>query len=156
MSGAVLGPEQWRSRAKETGIIAEAPMEKPSATTPRVRFEWEAPTGLPLVTRAPGDVVLSAGSQTHRLMILKRGAVVVLKDSVEIARVNQPGAVFGEIGALLKQPHSADVLALEYSEFYVADANLLLDDPLALLYVARITAARLLAANNSLVNATTT
>jgi len=86
-------------------------------------------------------------------MILKRGAVVVLKDSVEIARVYQPGAVFGEIGALSRQPHSADVLALEHSEFHVADAKLLLDDPTALLYVARITAARLLAADNALLEA---
>jgi len=67
--------------------------------------------------------------------------------------VYQPGAVFGEIGSLLKQPHSADVLALEYSEFYVADAKLLLSDPVALLYIARITAARLLAADRALLEA---
>jgi CRP/FNR family cyclic AMP-dependent transcriptional regulator len=121
--------------------------------TALVAFDWETPTSLPLVTRSAGEIILSAGSKTDRLMILKRGAVVVLKDSVEIARVNQPGAVFGEISALLNVPHAADVLASEYSEFYIADAKLLQEDPIALLYVARIIAARLLAADNSLVEA---
>ena len=122
----------------------------PTASVP---FDWETPASLPLVTRGPGEIVLSAGSKTDRLMILKRGAVRVLKDSVEIARVNQPGAVFGELSALLNVPHGADVLASEYSEFYIADATLLQEDPVALLYVARIIAARLLAADNSLVEA---
>ena len=128
-------------RVEETRTILEA------------QLYWDIPTGLPLITRDSGEIVVSAGSRTDQLMILKRGAVVVLKDSVEIARVYQPGAVFGEIGALLKQPHSADVLALEHSEFHVADAKLLLNDPTALLYVARITAARLLAADNALLEA---
>ena len=106
-----------------------------------------------MVTRGAGEIVLSGGSITGRLMILKRGAVVVLKDAVEIARVNQPGAVFGEISALLNVPHAADVLASDYSEFYIADAKLLQEDPVALLYVARMVAARLLAADKSLVEA---
>ena len=142
MRGVLLSdPEHRQSRVEEAPPIAGEQMN------------WEIPTDLPLLTRGAGEIVVSAGSQTDQLMILKRGAVVVLKDSIEIARVYQPGAVFGEIGSLLKQPHSADVLALEYSEFYVADAKLLLSDPVALLYIARITAARLLAADNALLEA---
>src|SRR3974377_354528 len=47
--------------------------------------------------------------------------VAVAKEGVEIARVTDPGAVFGEISALLDQPH-ADVRALTSSQFHVADA----------------------------------
>jgi len=63
-----------------------------------------------------------AASTTGRLLILKEGAVAVVKEGVEIARVTEPGAVFGELSALLDQPHTADVRALEASQFHVADA----------------------------------
>jgi CRP-like cAMP-binding protein len=66
--------------------------------------------------------------------------------------VSEPGAVFGELSALLDQPHAADVRALETSQFHVADAAaLLLQDPLVLLYVATVLARRLDAANQALI-----
>ena len=40
-----------------------------------------------------------------------------MKDETEIATVAEPGAVFGELSILLDQPHTADVLALETSQF---------------------------------------
>src|SRR5262249_24015254 len=79
---------------------------------------------LPLVTYQPGETVLSTASTTGRLLILKGGAVAVVKEGVEIARVTEPGAVFGELSVLLDQPHTAD--ALEASQFHVADAATIL------------------------------
>jgi CRP-like cAMP-binding protein len=106
---------------------------------------------LPLATYRAGETVLAAGSKSARLLILKRGAVVILKDSIEIARVDEPGAVFGELSALLDQPHTADVRTLSDSQFHVADAALLEKDPIAVLYVARVLARRLVAANKGLI-----
>jgi CRP/FNR family transcriptional regulator, cyclic AMP receptor protein len=106
---------------------------------------------LPLEAYVAGETILRAGSKTGRLLILKSGAVVILKDSLEIARVEQPGAVFGELSALLEQPHAADVRAMQDSQFHVADAALLEKDPAALLYVARILAQRLVVADSGLV-----
>ncbi len=106
---------------------------------------------LPLVTYRTGDTVLGAGLNTGRLLILKSGAVVILKDSVEIARVDQIGAVLGELSALLDQPHIADVRALADSQFHVADARLLEKDRMALLHVAKILARRLIAADTGIV-----
>ena len=106
---------------------------------------------LPLESYVAGETILRAGLKTGRLLILKSGAVVILKDSLEIARVEQPGAVFGELAALLEQPHAADVRALQDSQFHVADAALLIKDPVALLYVARILAQRLVVADSGLV-----
>jgi CRP/FNR family transcriptional regulator, cyclic AMP receptor protein len=134
------------------GIQHEASVETVSTEMPAPAGGLEkALTALPVVTRRAGETVLSAGLKTDLLLILKKGAVVILKDSVEIARVDQLGAVLGEISALLGQPHTAEVRALEESQFYVADAALLEKDPSAVLYVARIMAARLLAADTSLV-----
>jgi CRP-like cAMP-binding protein len=106
---------------------------------------------LPLVTYQAGETVLSAASTTGRLLILKEGAVAVVKEGVEIARVTEPGAVFGELSVLLDQPHTADVRALEASQFHVVDATTILRvDPIALLYVATVLAQRLDSANRGL------
>jgi CRP-like cAMP-binding protein len=106
---------------------------------------------LPLKIYRAGETVLAAGYTTGQLLILRKGLVAVAKEGVEIARVTDPGAVFGELSALLDQPHSADVRALTSSHFHVADAAALLQDPAVLLYVAAILARRLDGANQTLV-----
>jgi CRP-like cAMP-binding protein len=106
----------------------------------------------PLATYQAGETVLTAGSTTGRLLILREGAVAVVKEGVEIAKVTEPGAVFGELSVLLDQPHTAEVRALEASQFHVADAaSLLRVDPVALLYVATVLAQRLDSANQALI-----
>jgi CRP/FNR family transcriptional regulator, cyclic AMP receptor protein len=103
---------------------------------------------LPLAGYEAGETVFAEGTKTGRLLILKSGAVAIVKGGTEIATVDEPGAVFGELSALLDQPHSADVRALEASEFHVADAAALLgQDPAALLYVTMMLARRLDGAN---------
>ncbi len=111
----------------------------------------ESLAALPLATYRAGETVLAEGTKTGRLWILKSGAVSVVKGDTEIAKVAEPGAVFGELSALLDKPHTADVRALEKSEFHVADAALLLQDPAALLYVTMVLARRVDAANRGLV-----
>ncbi|TMJ30179.1 MAG: cyclic nucleotide-binding domain-containing protein [Alphaproteobacteria bacterium] len=107
---------------------------------------------LPLATYQAGETVFAAGSRTGRLLILRKGAVAIVKEAIEIAKVAEPGAVFGELSALLDQPHTADVRALETSQFHVADAaDLLAQDPIALLYVAVVLARRLDGANQALI-----
>ena len=106
---------------------------------------------LPLATFQAGETVLAAGSRTGQLLILKKGAVAIVRDGIQLARIAEPGAVFGELATLLDQPHTADVRALETSQFHVADAAaLLVQDPTMLLYVAAL-ARRLLAANQAFI-----
>ena len=107
---------------------------------------------LPLASYGAGETVFAEGTNTGRLLILKSGSVTIVKGGVEIATVAEPGAVFGELSALLDQPHGADVLTVEASEFHVADAAALLgEDPVALLYVTMVLARRLHVANQALV-----
>jgi CRP/FNR family transcriptional regulator, cyclic AMP receptor protein len=107
---------------------------------------------LPVATYEAGETVLAAGSTSGRLLVLKTGAVEVMKDGTQIAEVSEHGAVFGELSLLLDQPHTADVRALELTEFHVADAaSLLTDDPATLLYVTVLLARRLDATNRALI-----
>ena len=108
-------------------------------------------SGLPVKTYHAGETILSDGSKTGRLLFLKSGEVEVLKNSALLARRDEPGAVFGELAALLDRPHGAHVRAVQDSDFHVADVELLEKDPVALLGVARILARRLITTNASLV-----
>jgi CRP-like cAMP-binding protein len=112
---------------------------------------WQSKlAALPLASYGAGETVLAEGTKTGRLLILKSGAVGIFKGDVEFAQVTEPGAVFGELSALLDAPHSADIRTLEASEFHVADAAALLQDPTALLYVTIVLARRIDAANQGL------
>jgi len=107
---------------------------------------------LPVTQNSAGEDVLTAGSRTGRLLVLKNGTVEVVKDGVQIATVSTPGAVFGELSVLLDQPNTADVWALEQSEFNIADGTTLLaNDSTVTLYVAAILARRLDSANQALI-----
>jgi CRP/FNR family transcriptional regulator, cyclic AMP receptor protein len=106
---------------------------------------------LPLATYQAGEIVLAAGTTTGRLLILKKGAVAVEKEGVEIVKVTEAGAIFGELSALLNQPHTADVRTVETSEFRVASAELIKQDFVVLLRVAAVMAKRLNNANQALI-----
>ena len=107
---------------------------------------------LPVVTYQAGETVIAEGSRTGRLLILTKGVVAIVKEDTEIAQVAEPGAVFGELSVLLGKSHTAEVRALETSQFHVANAtSLLAQDPIALLYVATTLAHRLDAANHALI-----
>lgn len=107
----------------------------------------------PLRVFEEGDVVLSEGSRTGRLLFLRHGAVDVVVGEVDLIRVDEPGAVFGDVALLLDQPHKADVRAVQPSSFHVvADPEAFLAaEPGALLYIAKVLARRLDAVNRLLI-----
>ena len=78
---------------------------------------------LPVASYGAGETVFTEGTKTGRLLILKAGLVSVIKGGIEIAQVAEPGVIFGELSALLDQPHTADVRTVEASQFHVADAR---------------------------------
>ena len=99
--------------------------------------------GLPLVKYRADEYVLHAESKTGRFLILQSGAVAIIKNGIQIARVDEPGAFLGELSALLDQPHNADVVTLEESQFYIADAKLFEKNPISVFFVAKVLARRL-------------
>jgi CRP/FNR family transcriptional regulator, cyclic AMP receptor protein len=107
---------------------------------------------LPVSTFEAGQTVLTAGSTTGQLFILRQGVVEIVRDGQQIATVSEPGAVFGELAVILDKPHTADVRALERSEFHVVKASsLFAENVAALAYVSATLARRLDAANEALV-----
>jgi CRP/FNR family transcriptional regulator, cyclic AMP receptor protein len=124
-----------------------APILGPAAVLGRL-------ASLPLETYRQGELVLTGGTTTGKLLIMTEGAVEVVRGGVRIDEIAQPGAVFGELAVLLDQPHSADVRALRASTFYVADGRTILRvDPAVALYVAVVLAQRLETVNRHLVEA---
>jgi CRP-like cAMP-binding protein len=108
-------------------------------------------TALPVETYQAGDIVLADGTTTGKVLVLKEGAVEVVKDGVQLGEVTEAGAVFGEISALLGEAHTADVRALRPTTFHVADAASFLGaDGTTALYVATLMARRLKGSNHAL------
>jgi CRP-like cAMP-binding protein len=101
--------------------------------------------GLPQKTFEPGDVLLTEGGQEGLLYILIEGEVEVLKGAYQVNTIAEPGAIFGEISALLESPHTATVKALTPTRTYVAErAAEFLQSHTDLTYqVARLLARRL-------------
>jgi CRP/FNR family transcriptional regulator, cyclic AMP receptor protein len=112
-------------------------------------------TACPLVAFAEGELMLRQGAVSERLLFLSEGAVDIVRDEVVLARVSEPGAVLGEMAAILGRPHSADVWAAAPSRCHVVEdaGRLLRADPELALYVMTVLASRLDAVNDLLIEA---
>ena len=100
---------------------------------------------LPQTDVAAGEVLLQEGGQTGLLYILVDGEVDILKGDVQVEQVSEPGAVFGEISALLDTPHMATVKATTPVRVVRIEqaAQFLGDHPDLAIEVARLLAERL-------------
>lgn len=103
---------------------------------------------------APGDAVLEQGQVAAPMMVLIEGEVEILRDDVRVAVTSEPGAVFGEMAALLGTACTATVRALKPSTFAVVEnpEEFLRISPEATLHVARLLARRLDTLNRYLVD----
>jgi CRP-like cAMP-binding protein len=101
-----------------------------------------------------GHTLIEEGSQTGVLYVLIEGAVEVIKDGIMVAKSVEPGAVFGDLSALLGMPHTAMVRTKSASRFHVvADArSFLKDHPPLCLHLCELLARRLDSVNKYLVD----
>jgi CRP/FNR family transcriptional regulator, cyclic AMP receptor protein len=100
---------------------------------------------LPQCDYKAGDEVLHEGHSTGHLYVLVEGKVEICKGDVQVSRVSEPGATFGEMSVLLHQPHMATVKCLTDCKFLIAeDARRFLDaHPEVTIIVAEMLARRL-------------
>ena len=83
---------------------------------------------LPRQTFEPGAVVVREGETAGAIWVLVSGALLVRKGDVVVNTITRPGAVIGEVSALLGTAYSATVQASERSVLHhAADAQALLD-----------------------------
>jgi len=103
---------------------------------------------------AAGEIILDQGDRTGLLYILIEGSVEVVKDGVSVATASEPGAIFGDLAALLAVPHTAAVRAVRASKFHVVpDARAFLEqNPPVCLHLCELLARRLDAVNKYLVD----
>jgi CRP/FNR family cyclic AMP-dependent transcriptional regulator len=108
----------------------------------------------PLEELASGALLLSEGKTSGRLYVLASGTIEVLRGDTQVAVVEEPGAVFGEMSVLLNRPHTATVRALTPIGVYVFDdaARFLRSNPEIAFFLGRLLAERLSAATTYLVD----
>ena len=70
-------------------------------------------SGVPERSVARGDRLFAQQDGGRDIAVLVSGRLEVRQGDVVIAVLDRPGAFVGEIGALLRRPRSADVVALE-------------------------------------------
>jgi CRP-like cAMP-binding protein len=92
-----------------------------------------------------GTQLICEGETTGRLYVLVDGQLDVIKDGTVVASVAEPGAIIGEMSALLDQPHSATVRTASAAKLYEFDdaASFLRSQPSVALLVAKTLAQRL-------------
>jgi CRP/FNR family cyclic AMP-dependent transcriptional regulator len=100
---------------------------------------------LPVRLLAAGELLIEEGLRPNQLFVLESGAVTIERDGTPFARIDSPGAVFGELSFVLGQPATATVRAAADVTVRVVDdpEGFLTERPGAALAVLRMTAARL-------------
>lgn len=101
--------------------------------------------GTPLAEVPAGEVLLTEGTTSGHLYVLKDGEVEVLRGETQVAVVDEPGALFGEMSVLLQRPHTATVRTMTPCTLFVFDdaASFLRSRPEIAFHVARLLASRL-------------
>ena len=143
MVAGPLGPH-LRLTARRTADEAY-PRRVDSSRLGRVTDLLAFSTDLPVAAVPSGEVLISEGSSPSRMFVLVSGEVVIERDGVPFARIDTPGAVFGEMSAVLERPATATVRAVSDLRLHVVDDPLgfLTERPGAALAVLRTTASRL-------------
>jgi CRP-like cAMP-binding protein len=100
---------------------------------------------LPMMSVPEGDVLILEGGQPSRMLVLVSGSVTIEKDLVPFARIDHPGAVFGEMSWVLDRSATATVRAATPVQVRVIEDpdSFLNDNPGAAVAVLRMTATRL-------------
>lgn len=108
--------------------------------------------GAPLRDFETGSVLLSEGETSGYLYVLKDGAVEVCRGKTQVAVVDEPGAVFGEMSVLLDRPHTATVRAMTSVAVYAFNdaESFLQSNPKVAFHLGQLLAGRLNAATTYL------
>ena len=110
--------------------------------------------GVPAKAVEPGTVLFAEGDRDGALYVLVSGEVEILKGDFQVNIVSEPGAVFGEMSILLKNPHMATVRARKSCQVHmIPDGEAFLrSNPGTAYDLLRIMASRLHGVTNYLSN----
>lgn len=99
----------------------------------------------PRQTLDTGSSLLVEGTRSRALYVLVEGELEVRRRGIPVVTMADPGAIVGELGLLLDQPASADVVAAVPTTVHrIEDGDALLrESPELLWFLARVLARRL-------------
>lgn len=105
----------------------------------------EMAADLPLEEVEAGGVLIHEGAPPSRMLVLVSGTVTVERDGTPFARIDFPGAIFGEMSWILDKPATATARASTDVVVHVVDdpERFFRDRPGAALAVLEMTATRL-------------
>ena len=108
----------------------------------------------PVRTFAAGETVFHQDERTGLLFFLIEGAVEVVKDGMTVATAAEPGAIFGDLSALLDVPHTATIRAVRDARFHAVPnpREFLEQNPPVCLHLCALLARRLDSVNKYLVD----
>lgn len=100
---------------------------------------------LPVIEVAAGEVLIEEGDTPDSVLVLAAGTVTVERDGTPFARVDSPGAIFGEMSWILGRPATATArAATDVTVHVVSDpTRFFTERPAAALLVLQMTSARL-------------
>ena len=144
MLGVFLDDAPTRGHGYGLGMPGSAPPTDVGQTADMDDL-LELAAALPVESLPPGAVLIEEGTDPGRLYVLRSGRVTIERDGVTFARIESPGAVFGEMAVVLRKNATATVRAETALELHVAEdaERFLTDNPGAALAVLRMTANRL-------------
>ncbi|HET9020803.1 MAG TPA: cyclic nucleotide-binding domain-containing protein [Ornithinibacter sp.] len=105
----------------------------------------ELAADLPLEEVEAGGVLIHEGAPPSRMLVLVSGTVTVERDGTPFARIDFPGAIFGEMSWILDKPATATARASTDVVVHVVEdpERFFRDRPGAALAVLEMTATRL-------------
>ncbi len=109
---------------------------------------------VPLRTLPDKGVLLTEGEKTGHLYVLAEGRLEVLRGETQVAQLEEPGSLIGEMAVLLDSPHTATVRATGDAKVHVVEngAAYLSAHPELAWLMARLLARRLNSATTYLVD----
>lgn len=69
------------------------------------------------------EVVIKEGDTSNELYMMIKGKVGVYKGEELIAEIDEPMSYFGEMAAILGEPRTASIIAIEESEFMIVPGD---------------------------------
>src|SRR5271170_6764168 len=101
-----------------------------------------------------GGIIFEQGTAGGSMFVLIEGEIEVLFNKVRVAKISEPGAVFGEMHVLLGGPHHVTIRTMKPSSFAIIEnpSQFLASSAEASLCVAEMLAARLNTLNKYLVD----
>ncbi len=76
---------------------------------------------LPIRSVLKGEMTIEEGVKDNAILILKSGAVEIVKHGTTMTTISNRGAMLGDMAVLLGRGHTASAVATQDSEFYVLE-----------------------------------